>query len=115
MYGISFYAAIILEMVLIILGLNFGYRSFKTNFQGEYSGRGGAKSALLFSIGLVLVTLGFALIVMTIDRTQIGEYLAALVFLEMLLGLLVFVAYLFGQFLLTKILGVFRRNRDQKP
>jgi len=111
---ISFYGAIGLEIVLILLGLYYGYRSFKTNLTGEYSGRRGAKSALQFSIGLVLVTMGFALIIMTTDRTQVGEYLAALILLEMIFGLLVFIVYFSGHFFLTKILGVFKRNRNQK-
>jgi hypothetical protein len=110
----GFYFAIVIDVLIIVFGLYFGYRSFKTNLEGEYSGRRGAKSALLFSIGLVLVTLGFSLIVMTTDRTQIGEYMAALIMLEMLFGLVVFVIYFSSQFLLTKVMNLFRRNKSQK-
>lgn len=112
MEQLSFYAALIVEISLILLGLYFGYRSFKTNREGEYSGRRGARSALLFAVGLMLVTLGFSLIVMTTDRTRIDEYLAALIILEMIFGLIVFLVYFSGQFILTKILAIFKKPKS---
>ena len=104
---VVYYPSLIIESIIIVIGFYFGFLAVRTGRQGDYSNARNAKTSLLFSICLVLISLGFMLIVMTTDRTQISEYLAAFLILELIFGAVIFLGAFIAQWLWMKFRVLF--------
>jgi hypothetical protein len=107
---LAYYGSLAVEIALILIGFYFGYLSFKARRAAEYPAGGNAKASLLFAICLMLVTLGFMLIIMTTDGTQISDYLAMFIMLELLFGFLVFLFAFIGQWIIARSIAMFKNK-----
>lgn len=99
---VVYYASLIIESIIIVIGFYFGFLAVRAGRQGDYSNARNTKTSLLFSICLALISLGFMLIVMTTDRTQISEYLGAFLILELIFGAVFFLGAFIAQWLWMK-------------
>lgn len=97
-----YYGSLIIEAIIILAGFYFAYLAIKAGRKDAYSHSRNARVSLLFSICIVLISLGFMLIVMTTDRTQIGEYLGAFLILELIFGAVIFLGLFISQWLWMK-------------
>jgi glucan phosphoethanolaminetransferase (alkaline phosphatase superfamily) len=94
-----YYGSLIIESIIVVIGFYFGLLAVRAGRQSGYSNARNAKASLLFSICIVLISLGFMLMVMTTDRTQISEYLGAFLILELIFGAVFFLGCFISQWL----------------
>jgi hypothetical protein len=97
-----YYGSLVIEAIIIVIGFYFGLLAVRASRQGEYTNARNVRFSLLFSICIVLISLGFMLIVMTMDRTQISDYLGAFLILELIFGSVLFLGFFITQWLWMK-------------